>query len=190
MKKIFLVTGILFFSIVNSQTKSDLINEIETYKKSKLQNYTYDVSFKEIFDAITIMGNQYFGSPTRESESRGFVEYLLENGDIKETLVIEIKGDKQPYKISFNYKKEKKQTSYKTEGTLGQADYKIIPVDAGWQIQRIDINTVNTNFNLRIYKILFGEFTLPEALLKKIEDFNSKQKKDKKKVIQGTDYEL
>ena len=190
MKKIFLFFSILFYSIVSSQTKSDLINEIETYKKSKLQNCTYDVSFKELFDAITIMGNQYFGAPTRESESRGYAEYFLENGDIKETLGIEIKGDKQPYKISFNYKKEKKQTSYKTEGTFGQADYKITPVDAGWEIQRLDINIINTNFHLRINKILFGDFTLPELLLKKIEDFNSKQKRDKKKVIQGVDYEL
>ena len=108
MKKVLFGLFLLVVTITNAQTKSDLIGEIEAYKKSKLQNQTYDVSFKELFDAITIMGNQYYGSPTRESESRGYVEYFLENGDIKETLAIEIKGEKQPYKISFNYKKEKK----------------------------------------------------------------------------------
>jgi len=190
MKKLLLGASLMFFSLVNSQTKSDLINEIETHKKSKLQNYTYDVSFRELFDAITIMGNQYYGTPTREAESRGYVEYFLENGEIKETLAIEIKGDKQPYKISFNYKKEKKQTSFKTEGTFGKPDYKIIPVDGGWKMEKIDLSIVNTNFHLRIYKILNGEFALPEALSEKIENFNSKQKRDKKKVIQGVDYEL
>jgi hypothetical protein len=190
MKKVLFGLFLLVVTITNAQTKSDLIGEIEAYKKSKLQNQTYDVSFKELFDAITIMGNQYYGSPTRESESRGYVEYFLENGDIKETLAIEIKGEKQPYKISFNYKKEKKQTSFKTEGTFGQSDYKLIPVDAGWKMEKIDISIVNTNFHLRIYKILFGEFNLPDDLKIKIEKFNSTQKRDKKKIIQGTDFEL
>lgn len=190
MKNLLIGALLFLISSANAQTKSDLINEIESYKKSKLQNLTYDVSFKELFDAITIMGNQYFGSPTRESESRGYVEYFLENGEVKETLAIEIKGEKQPYKISFSYKKEKKQTSFKTEGTFGQSDYKLIPVDAGWKIEQVDMSLVNTNLHLSIYKILYGQFTLPETLLKKIEDFNSKQKRDKKKIIQGTDYEL
>jgi hypothetical protein len=190
MKNLLIGAFLLLISSANAQTKSDLINEIESYKKSKLQNQTYDVSFKELFDAITIMGNQYYGSPTRESESRGYVEYLLENGEVKESLAIEIKGEKQPYKISFNYKKEKKQTSFKTEGTFGQSDYKLIPVDAGWQMEKIDLSLVNTNFHLRIYKILNGEFNFPEELKEKIEDFNSKQKRDKKKIIQGKDYEL
>lgn len=190
MKKIFLGAFILLFSIVSAQTKSDLISEIESYKKSKLQNYSYDVSFKGLFDAVAIMGNQYYGSPTRESESRGFVEYFLENDGIKETLSIEIKGDKQPYKISFNYKKEKKQTTYKTEGTLGQLDYKLVPVDAGWKMEKFDNSIVNTNFHLRIYRILFGEFTVPNELKEKIQNFNSQQKRDRKKIIQGVDYEL
>lgn len=190
MKNLLIGAFLFLICSANAQTKSDLINEIETYKKSKLQNLTYDVSFKELFDAITIMGNQYYGSPTRESESRGYVEYYLENGEVKESLAIEIKGEKQPYKISFNYKKEKKQTSFKTEGTFGQPDYKLIPVDAGWKMEKIDLILVNTNFHLRIYKILFGEFNLPDELKEKIEDFNSKQKRDKKKIIQGTDYEL
>jgi hypothetical protein len=190
MKKLLLSSFLLFFSIVNSQTKSELLNEIETYKKSKLQNYIYDVSFKELFDAITIMGNQYYGSPTRESESRGYVEYLLENNNVKESLAIEIKGNQQPYKVSFNYKKEKRHTSFKTIGTFGQSDYNIIPVDAGWQMEKIDLSLVNTNFNLRIYKILNGEFNLPDELKEKIKIFNSKQKRDKKKIIQGTDFEL
>jgi hypothetical protein len=190
MKKLFLGVCLLFVSINIAQTKSDLVGEIEAYKKSKLQNQIYDVSFKELFDAITIMGNEHYGNPTRESESRGYVEYLLENGNIKESLGVEIKGDKQPYKISFNYKKEKKQILYKSEGTMGKPDYKIVSVDNGWRMEKIDLSILNTNFHLRIYKILFGDFALPDDLKVKIESFNSKQKKDKKKVIQGVDFEL
>lgn len=190
MKKLFLGVCLLFVSINIAQTKSDLVGEIEAYKKSKLQNQIYDVSFKELFDAITIMGNEHYGTPTRESESRGYVEYLLENGDEKESLAIEIKGDKQPYKVSFNYKKEEKLLSYESEGTFGKSDYKLIPVNAGWKIKKTDLSISNTNFHLRIYKILFGDFALPDDLKVKIESFNSKQKKDKKKVIQGVDFEL
>jgi hypothetical protein len=190
MKKLFLGVCLLFVSITIAQTKSDLVNEIEAYKKSKFENYVYNVSFKELFDAITIMGNKHYGTPTRESESRGYVEYLLENGDDKESLAIEIKGDKQPYKISFNYKKEKKQTAYKSEGTIGQSDYKLKLVDAGWKVEKTDLSISNTNFHLRIHKILFGDFSLPDDLKLKIQNFNSNQKKDKKKVIQGVDFEL
>ena len=190
MKNLLIGAFLFLISSANAQTKSDLINEIESYKKSKLQNLTYDVSFKELFDAITIMGNQYYGSPVRESESRGYVEYKKETKDEKESLSIEIKGEKSPYRLSFSYVYEKKQYSYKTQGEFGKPDYKIVTVDNGWGQVNVNYDLVNTNFNLRIYKILFGEFNLPDELKEKIADFNSKQKRDKKKIIQGTDYEL
>jgi hypothetical protein len=190
MKNLFLGVCLLFITITTAQTKSDLVNEIEAYKKSKFENYIYNVSFKELFDAVTIMGNKHYGTPTRESESRGYVEYVLENGDDKESLAIEIKGDKQPYKISFNYKKEEKLLSYESEGTFGKSDYKLTPINAGWKIKKTDLSISNTNFHLRIHKILFGDFALPDDLKAKIENFNSNQKKDKKKVIQGVDFEL
>lgn len=71
MKKIILTTFLLLNIICFSQqTKKEIISEIESYKKSKLQNSSYDFTYKEIYDAMTIMGNQYFGNAVKESESR------------------------------------------------------------------------------------------------------------------------
>jgi hypothetical protein len=191
MKKITLMAVLLINSIVYSQdSKKEIINEIETYKKGKLLNTTYNFTYKEVFDAMTIMGNQYYGNSVKESESRGYVEFIKETGEVKEYLSIEIKGDKQPYRLSFNYKKEKKATTWKTEGEFGKPDYKLIEVDAGWKIVEEPLDIIYTNLHLRIYKILYGEFKLPEDLIKKIENFNNTQKKDRKKVLAGVDYEI
>jgi hypothetical protein len=190
MKKIIL-TALLFLHLLGfSQSKKDIITEIEGYKKTKLLNATYNFTYKEIFDAMTIMGNQYYGISVKESESRGYVEYLKESKDVKEYLSIEIKGDKQPYRLSFNYRQEKKQTVWKSEGELGKANYKLIEVDNGWANVEVPLELIYTNLHLRIYKILHGEFKLPDDLAKKIEYFNNAQKRDRKKVLAGADYEI
>ena len=190
MKKIILTTLLILNFLGYSQSKKDIIAEIESYKKTKLLNSTYNFTYKEIFDAMTIMGNQYYGNSVKESESRGYVEYVKEAGDVKENLSIEIKGDKQPYRLSFSYRKEKKQTSYKTEGELGKPSFKMTKVDAGWEIEAVPLDIIYTNLHLRMNKILHIEFNLPEDLLKKIETFNNTQKKDRKKVLAGVDYEI
>jgi len=190
IKIILLAILMLNFTGYSQESKKDIIAEIESYKNAKLQNSTYNFTFKEIFDAMTIMGNQYYGNSVKESESRGYVEYLKEMGRIKEYLNIEIKGDKQPYRLSFNYRQETKQTLYKTEGAFGTPTYKLIAVDAGWATENVPLDLIYTNLHLSIYKILNGEFKLPEELLKKIEDFNRGQKKDRKKVMAGVDYEI
>lgn len=191
MKKI-LIAFIFLLNIIgySQDSKKELIAEIEGYKKTKLLNATYNFAYKEIFDAMTIMGNQYFGNSVKESESRGYVEYVKEAGDFKEYLTIEIKGDKQPYRLSFNYKKEQKLTTWKTEGEFGKPNYKLLAVDGGWGVVNVPLDLIYTNLHLRIYKILNGSFNLPEELVKKIIDFNSTQKKDRKKVLAGADYEL
>ena len=190
MKKIILTAILILNFIGYSQSKKDIIAEIEGYKKTKLLNSTYDFTFKEIFDAMTIMGNQYYGNSVKESESRGYVEYVKVTEDIKESLSIEIKGSKQPYRLSFNYKKEKKSTSWKTEGELGKPNFKLTSEDAGWKIVDEPFDIIYTNLHLRMYKILYGEFKLPVELTKKIEDFNNTQKRDRKKVLAGADYEI
>lgn len=190
MKKTILIAFLIINFIGYSQSKKELIAEIEGYKKTKLINSTYDFTFKEIFDAMTIMGNQYYGNSVKESESRGYVEYVKESGDVKEYLSIEIKGDKQPFRLSFSYRKEKKQTSYKTEGELGKPNFKITSEDAGWANVTVPLEIIYTNLHLRMNKILHIEFKLPDELVKKIEDFNNTQKRDRKKVLAGADYEI
>ena len=190
MKKNILVLVIIINFVGYSQSKKDIISEIESYKKTKLLNSTYNFEFKEIFDAMTIIGNQYYGNSIKESESRGYVEYVKEAGDIKEYLSIELKGDKQPFRLSFNYKKERKATTWKTEGEFGKPSYKLIAVDAGWEVVQEPLDIIYTNLHLRMCKILHIEFNLPEELLKKIETFNNTQKRDRKKVLVGVDYEI
>ena len=190
MKKIILSTFLILNFIGYSQSKNEIIAEIEGYKKTKLLNSTYDFTYKEIYDAMTIMGNQYYGNSIKESESRGYVEFLKEADKIKESLSIEIKGDKQPYRLSFNYKKEKKSTTYTTEGEFGKPNYKFISVDGGWKFVQEPLDIIYTNLHLRMNKILNAEFNLPEELLKKIETFNNSQKRDRKKVLAGVDYEI
>lgn len=191
MKKLILIAFLIINFIGHSQeSKKEIIAEIEGYKKTKLLNTTYNFTYKEIFDAMTIMGNQYYGNSVKESESRGYVEYVKEAGEIKEYLSIEIKGDKQPYRLSFSYRKEKKQTSFKTEGELGNPNFKMTSVDAGWKIVEEPLDIIYTNLHLRMNKILHIEFKLPDELVKKIEDFNTTQKRDRKKVLAGADYEI
>lgn len=191
MKKIILTTFLLLNIICFSQqTKKEIISEIESYKKSKLQNSSYDFTYKEIYDAMTIMGNQYFGNAVKESESRWYAEYLKEDSKIKVELTIDIKGEKQPYRLSFNYKKQQKSQLMKTDGVFGTSNFKATVVDGDWKTVDVPIDLINTNLHLRIYKILNGEFKLPEELLKKIDDFNRMEKKDKKKILAGVDYEI
>ena len=191
MKKIVLASILLINFLSYSQpSKNELITEIEGYKKTKLLNSSYDFTFKEIFDAMTIMGNQYYGNSIKESESRGYAEYIKESGDFKESLSIEIKGDKPPFRLSFSYRKEKKKTKWKTEGELGKPNFKMTSEDAGWEVVQEPLDIIYTNLHLRINKILHIEFNLPEELLKKIGTFNNTQKRDRKKVIAGVDYEI
>jgi len=190
MKKILLFT-VLFFNFSYSQTtKTELVNEIENYKKSKLLNFQFDTNFKELFDAISIMGNQYFGSPVRESESRGYFEFKKESDSERENIMIEIRGENKPYRLSINYKIEKRATLYKTQGTLGQPDFKLITEKGGWEEKPTNSESINVNINLRVFKVLYKEFTLPIELQNKIQEFNLNQKRDKKKVLQGIDFEM
>lgn len=78
----------------------------------------------------------------------------------------------------------------KTDGVFGTSNFKATVVDGDWKTVDVPIDLINTNLHLRIYKILNGEFKLPEELLKKIDDFNRMEKKDKKKILAGVDYEI
>ena len=53
-----------------------------------------------------------FSPSTKKNNQAGIV--LNSSVDGRETLAIEIKGEKQPYKISFNYKKERNARTYES----------------------------------------------------------------------------
>jgi hypothetical protein len=190
MKKVFLFLILINCIAYSQTTKNELLNEIESYKKSQLLSFQFDTNFKELFDAISIMGNQNFGSPVRESETRGYVEFKKESDDKRENLTIEIRGENKPYRLSISYKIETKPTLYKTEGTFGKPDYKIITEKGNWEEKQIKSEELNVSINLKIFKILYKEFLLPNELKDKIQNFNLSQKRDRKKILQGVDFEL
>jgi hypothetical protein len=190
MKKIFLFLLLINFISYSQTSKQELLNEIENYKKSKLLNFQFDSNFKELFDAISIMGNQNFGSPSRESETRGFIEFKKESDDKKQNLTIEIRGENKPYRLSISYKIETRATLYKNQGTLGQPDFKVVIEKGDWTENQFKAEDINVSVNLKIYKILFKEFVLSNELQDKIKNFNLSQNKDRKKILQGVDYEL
>lgn len=190
MKKIFLLLLLINFISYSQTSKNELLNEIENYKKSKLLNFQFDTNFKDLFDAISVMGNQSFGAPVRESETRGYYEFKKESESERENLVVEIRGENKPYRLSISYKIETKPTLYKTEGTFGKPDYKIITQKGNWEEKQIKSEELNVSINLKIFKILYKEFALPNELKDKIQNFNLSQKRDRKKILQGVDFEL
>lgn len=190
MKKVFLFLILINCFAFSQTTKNELLNEIESYKKSKLLNFQFDTNFKELFDAISIMGNQNFGSPSKESETRGYIEFKKESDSERENLTIEIRGENKPYRLSVSYKIETRATLYKNQGTLGQPDFKIVTEKGNWTERQIKPEDINVSINLKVYKILYKEFVLPTELQNKIKEFNLNQKRDKKKVLQGVDYEI
>lgn len=190
MKKVFLFLILINCIAYSQTTKNELLNEIESYKKSKLLNFQFHTNFKELFDAISIMGNQNFGSPSKESETRGYIEFKKESESKKENLTIEIRGENKPYRLSINYKIETRATLYKNQGTLGQPDFKVVIEKGDWTENQFNAEDINVSVNLKIYKILFKEFVLPIEIQDKIKNFNLSQKKDRKKILQGVDFEL
>lgn len=161
--------------IAFTQSKNDLLEQIDIYQKSIYQNKPYDVDRSKLFEAMNQVIAPEYQKILRESESRGFCEYYAESDNYKETFSAEIANDKKPYRVSFSIKKEYRQKNF--DGTLGpwQTNYDISN-DYLYKIQR------------GIYIALFGPIKLPDDLQSKIDKYNEVQTKERKKIILGRDY--
>ncbi len=162
--------------IAVAQSKNDLLEQIDIYQKSIYQDKPYDVEKNKLFEAMNQVAASEYQKILRESESRGFCEYYAEGDLFKETLTIEIANDKQPYRLSFSIKIERRTKNY-MDGTY--SDWQ-----TSYQIKRSYLNKLQHG----IYVALFGPIKLPEDLQAKIEKYNEIQTKEKKKIIQGRDY--
>jgi hypothetical protein len=113
--KLLTLSTLLFVLTLTAQTKKEIIYEIEDFARKQVSNKTYDVPFDQLWDAIYSVGNTEYTGVKRESQSRGYIEFFIEKDDYKENLTIEIRGDKQPYRVSYQI--EKQSRTKNTDGS-------------------------------------------------------------------------
>lgn len=174
MKYYFTVIVFLTINTVFAQTKKSLLDEMKSYRIDQLFNKPINAEFKDLFNALVIVGHQEYPTLVKESESRGFVDFKVESETLQETLSMEILGDKKPYRVSFQVKSQSRQLGY---------DGKYTP----W-VTRTNFNEYILKLQYSIYVVLFGSFEYPDDLMERIENYNATQKKDRSKILKGKDY--
>ncbi len=176
MKKITLLLFSVSVSLMSfGQKKGDIIREINSYKKELVSNASYDNEYSEVWNAALIIANEEYPTISRESESKGYIEANIEKELYKKYITIEILGDKAPYRVSFRLKTEKRS---KDENGVYTA----------WQIQSGSNGAYYVKLRIRLYELLIGPIELPEELIKKIDDYNALQTKERKKIVKGENY--
>ncbi|GAA3611564.1 hypothetical protein Q4Q39_04985 [Flavivirga amylovorans] len=177
LKRIALTVLVVFTTnSLLAQKKRDLIKEIESYEKSVVGNASFDKDHSEVWNAIYIIASEEYNTISRESESKGYIEAIQETTTYKEHITIEIRGDKPPYRVSFQVKQERR--TKKEDGSL-----------TNWE--SFTSNTLQSYYfrlQKRLFELLNGPLELSEKLNIKIEQYNSKQSKARKKVLKGKDY--
>ncbi|WP_162128565.1 hypothetical protein [Flavobacterium phycosphaerae] len=176
MKTIKLALFILaFIQNTVAQSKRDLLDEIERYQKSLVENKPYNAERPQVYEAMNVSGAQEYQKVLRESESRGFCEWYSESDTYKETLTYEIVNDKRPFRVNFTIKKEHRVKNL--DGTYSP-----------WQTSYDMSKKYTFKLQYEIYVALFGQIKLPDDLQAKIDKFNELQTKDRKRILQGRDY--
>ena len=176
-KTLFLIILIIINHVIFSQSKSTIINEIKTYKQNTINNASYEKAYLDIWNAIYIVATEEYNTITRESESRGYIEGKQEGETVREFLTIQIIGKKSPYRVSFQVKKEKRIKTL--EGYYSK-----------WQNVDYSGNDKSYYFKLkkRLYELLNGPLEISDELQKKVDNYNSSQRWDRKKIIKGKHY--
>jgi len=177
MKKILILITVLSINFLShGQRKKDLIKEIRAYKMGIVSNVSYDNTYSEVWNAIYIIATEEYNTIVRESESRGFIEAKQDSDTFKESMTIEILGDEGSYRVSFQVKQEKRTKN--VDGTY-----------SNWTNHNSStLRSYYSRLRMRLYEQLKGPLELPKQLVAKIEAYNSKQSKDRKKIIYGRDY--
>lgn len=174
MKYTLTLFALIIVNVAFSQTKKSLLNEMRSYAEEKIYNKPFDAEYKDLFNALIIVGHQEYPTLVKESESRGFVDFKIETETLQESLTMEILGDKKPYRVSFQMNIKSRSKTW--DGKLSDWVVSTPPSSYIFKLQ------------YSIYKILFGELIYPEELLDRIEEYNATQKKDRTKILKGKDY--
>lgn len=176
MKRVTLIVLLFTGMLSYGQARSHIIREIDSYKKDIVSNAKYDNEYSEVWDAIFIIASKEYNTISRESESKGYIEANIETNTKKESLTMDIRGSEAPYRVSFQVKQERRVK--KQDGSFSNWE---AYVDYG-------LGNYYTKLQTRLYELLNGPLELPEELQQKIDDYNSSQTKDRRKIIKGKHY--
>lgn len=171
-----LILLLLFSVTVNAQKKRDLIKEINAFKRDVVSNASFDKDFEEVWDAIYVIATEEYNTIKRESESRGYIDAAQESDTYHEYMTIEVRGKEAPYKVSFQVKQERRTKNQ--DGSF-----------SNWQVfTSSTIRAYYLRLRTRLYEILNGPLQFSDELASKLESYNSKQTKERKKILKGKDY--
>ena len=175
MKSITTFCLLLVVNFLFSQSKKSLLAELNSYAMEQIYNKPIDAEYKDIFNALIIVGNQEYPTLVKESESRGYVDFKLETETVQESLSMEILGDMKPYRINYLVRKQTRSIGLDGKYT-------------NWTIVTNSFNQYIFKLQYNIHKILFGELIYPQELIERVEKFNATQKKERNKILKGIDY--
>ncbi len=183
MKKLILITTLALTSSLSawsqelfpSKEKKGLLKEITQYYKGIVSVASYDVTTNQLFNAMVVTVTKNYSEIVRESEKKGFIDARNETAAVKETITAEIRGDEPPMKVSFLIKKQERKQVNGVWGNWTDVSPETLE-DKLVKIQR------------QLYEELNGVLQLPTDLLAKLEAYNKKQKKEKKRITKGIDY--
>lgn len=175
MKKILIIAAVfLWNSLVFSQTKKEILYELQQYFVNTTYNKSYAIEKQKLFNAIQIVAAERYGTATKENLNKGLLEFQIQTDVYKETLSFDIIGE-MPYQVIVSVKVE--QRSINPDGTF-----------SNWFTNNQTDNSYILGLHYRLYMAVYGPIVIPENIVAKINDFNSTQKKDKNKIIKGKDF--
>lgn len=164
-----------FSQLFMSKEKKALIHEIDHYIARTVSTASYNKKAPEVYNAMYVVATKEFNDIVKESEKRGYIEAKKET-DLKKTYItIELRGDEPPYRVSFQIKIQSRNKDYTTGA---YSDWK----------EGSASESYITKLQKEVYEILNGPITFPKDLQDKIDNFNSKETKDRKKILKGIDY--
>lgn len=168
MKKIILTTALFLIAInVFSQSKKDLINEIYNYYEKTINETKFKKSKKDIWAGMYQAVKNNYNTMIVESESRGVMEAQNSNELELKKINLELVSLDSSFSLIYNF-------TYN------------IKVGEQWINNLTD--KYKTSMKLKIYESIMGELKLSDELQAKVDEFNSKQKKENKKIKKGIDY--
>lgn len=174
MKKIFFLVALISLTTYG-QRKKDILNEIKSYKKTIVNNASYDKKKSDVWSAISVIAREEYNTIVRESESKGYIEAKQDSDTYKESFNIEISGE-GPFRVLMQVKMESR--TKKEDGSYTSwSDYNSYLIDEYF-----------TRLRLRLYELLNGKLELSKELQTKVDEFNALQTKDRLKIVKGKDY--
>lgn len=169
-KKTLLLLALTLFSLTaGSQTKKELLLEIDYLKKEAFSK-PFTISYDELWDALYSVGLSEYPEVTKESKSRGFIEFKTESDTYKEIMIADILGEEGRLRVSFQVQKYSKINSSQWS-SAGSVSEKYI-----------------NKLKAKLSKESGTDPEIPEELALKIEKYNSTQDATRKKIIAGRDY--